>query len=305
MALKILITGAGGQLGRQLSNLLDEESSFMVIATDTQASGNDMPDTALMDITDPDQTKRVIEKSTPDWIINCAGYTAVDRAEEESEKAMMINRDGVTNLVSAATMSGARLIHISTDFVFNGTKSTPYTEDDPVSPVSAYGRSKAEGEAEAMKYNKSMVIRTSWLYSLYGTNFVKTILKLSSERDEIRVVADQTGTPTYAGDLAAAIVKIIKDVEKGNAPFHNGILNYSNSGSCSWYQFAVAITAGGSRKTKIIPVTTAEYPVAAKRPAMSVMDTGKIERLYGVNVPPWEKSLKLTLENLKLINNEK
>jgi dTDP-4-dehydrorhamnose reductase len=305
MALKILITGAGGQLGRQLGNLMADKGSFRVILTDTELMGNEMHDAAIMDITDPGQTKQVINKYSPGWIINCAGYTAVDRAEEESRKAMMINRDGVTNLVSAATMSGSRLIHISTDFVFDGRKSSPYTEDDPVSPVSAYGRSKAEGEAEALKYKRSMVIRTSWLYSPYGNNFVKTILKLSSEREEIRVVADQTGTPTNAEDLAAAIVKIIQDVHNGTAPFHNGILNYSGSGSCSWYQFAVAITAAGSGKARIIPVTTAEYPVAAKRPAMSVMDTGKIVRLYGVHVPPWEKSLKLTLEKIKYIKNEK
>lgn len=305
MAFTILITGANGQLGLQLSNLLPDDSSFRVIRTDNKLAGNDLSQNAILDITNPAQTKQFIENSSPDWIINCAGYTAVDRAEEEPEAAMRINRDGVANLVSAAKPSGAKLIHISTDFVFDGNKSTPYTEDDPVSPVSAYGRSKAEGEAEAMKYEKSMVIRTSWLYSLHGTNFVKTILKLSSERDEIRVVADQTGTPTNAEDLAAAIIKIIRDVDNGAAPFHNGILNYSNSGSCSWYQFAVAITAAEARKAKIIPVTTAEYPVAARRPAMSVMDTGKIERLYGVTVPPWEKSLKLTLENLKNINNEK
>lgn len=289
MASTILITGANGQLGRQLGDLLNNNISFRVIRTD-----ND-----LLDITDPAQTKQFIEKSSPDWIVNCAGYTAVDRAEEEGETAMKINRDGVANLVGAARPAGVKLIHISTDFVFDGTKSTPYTEDDPVSPVSAYGRSKAEGEAEALKYEKSMVIRTSWLYSVYGTNFVKTILRLSAERDEIRVVADQTGTPTSAEDLAAAIVKIIRDVDNGAATFHNGVLNYSNSGSCSWYEFAVAITAAEARKAKIIPVTTAEYPVAARRPAMSVMETGKIKRLYGVDVPPWEKSLKLTLKNIK------
>ena len=305
MAITILITGASGQLGHQLSNLLLDKSSLRVIRTDNKLTGNNLADSAILDITDTTQTKEFIENSSPDWIVNCAGYTAVDRAEEEPEAAMKINRDGVANLVSAATPSGAKLIHISTDFVFDGNKSTPYTEDDPVSPISAYGRSKAEGEAEALKYKKSLVIRTSWLYSIYGTNFMKTILNLSSVRDEIRVVADQTGTPTSAEDLAGAIVKIIHDVENGTAPFHNGILNYSNSGSCSWYQFAVAITAAEARRAKIIPVTTAEYPVAARRPAMSVMDTGKIERLYGVTVPPWEKSLKLTLGKLKNINNEK
>ncbi|MFN2379440.1 MAG: dTDP-4-dehydrorhamnose reductase [Bacteroidales bacterium] len=300
MASTILITGANGQLGYQLSNLLLDDSSFRVIRTDNNMTGNN-----LLDITDPAHTKQFIEKTAPDWIVNCAGYTAVDRAEEESEAAMKINRDGVANLAGAARATGAKLIHISTDFVFDGKKSTPYTEDDPVSPVSAYGRSKAEGEAEAMKYRMAMVIRTSWLYSAYGSNFVKTILKLSSERDELRVVADQTGTPTNAEDLTAAIVKIIRDVENGEAPFHNGILNYSNSGSCSWYEFAQAITADEPRKAKIIPVTTAEYPVAARRPAMSVMNTNKIKRLYGVNIPPWEKSLKLTLENIKNIKNER
>lgn len=295
MIATILITGANGQLGSKLVNIMLADNSFRIRLTDKDT----------LDITDAGETKQFVSELSPDWIINCAGYTAVDRAEEEPESAMKINRDGVTNLTNGARAIGARLIHISTDFVFDGNKASSYNEDDLVSPISAYGRSKAEGEAEAMKYEMSLVIRTSWLYSDLGTNFVKTIIRLASERDEIRVVDDQRGTPTSADDLAVAIIKIIKDVENGRSPFYSGIFNYTNSGHCSWYEFAAAIITATGKNTKTVPITTDEYPAAAKRPAMSVLDTSKIRNLYGVDTPPWKKSLKLTVEKLKNRENEK
>ena len=291
----ILITGANGQLGSKLASRMLADNSFRIKLTDQDS----------LDITNAGETEEFVSKFSPDWIINCAGYTAVDRAEQEQELAMKINRDGVTSLVNAARTIDARLIHISTDFVFDGNNTSPYSEDDPVSPISAYGRSKAEGEAEALKYEMSIVIRTSWLYSDRGSNFVKTIIRLASERDEIRVVNDQRGTPTSAEDLTVAIIKIIKDVENGASPFRSGIFNYSNSGNCSWYEFATAIIAATGKSTKVVPITTAEYPAAARRPAMSVLDTSKIRNLYGVDTPLWEKSLKLTVEKLKNASNGK
>lgn len=295
MVTTILITGANGQLGSKLADRMLSDNSFRVELTDKDS----------LDITDTGDTKRFISDLSPGWIINCAGYTAVDRAEQEPEAAMKINRDGVTNLVNAARAAGARLIHISTDFVFDGNNTSPYNEDDPVSPISAYGRSKAEGEAEALKYEMAMVIRTSWLYSDQGSNFVKTIIRLASEKDEIRVVDDQRGTPTSAEDLAVAIIKIIRDVENGVSLFRGGIFNYSNSGHCSWFEFATAIITAAGKNIKTVPITTAEYPVAARRPAMSILDISKIKNLYGVDTPSWEKSLKLTVEKLKTTINGK
>ena len=295
MVTTIVITGANGQLGSKLADRMISDSSFRVELTDKDS----------LDITDAGDTKQFISDLSPGWIINCAGYTAVDRAEEEPEKAMKINRDGVTNLVNAARIAGSRLIHISTDFVFDGKNTSPYNEDEPASPISAYGRSKAGGEAEALKYERAMIIRTSWLYSDQGSNFVKIIMRLASEKDEIRVVDDQRGTPTSADDLAVAIIKIISDVENGKSPFRSGIFNYSNSCHCSWFEFAAAIISAAGKDTKTVPITTAEYPVAARRPAMSILDTSKIRNLYGVDTPYWEKSLKLTVEKLKTKINEK
>lgn len=283
----ILVTGANGQLGSELKKTgftaLDE-----VFYTDV----------AELDITDKKAVEGYVRKNDIDTIVNCAAYTAVDRAEEEADMAELINVKAVKNLAEVAGKEGCLLIHISTDYVFDGTCSEPYTEKDHMNPQTVYGRTKLAGE-QAIRNSDclAVIIRTAWLYSEFGNNFVKTVLRLAKEKGELKIVADQIGTPTYAADLAAAIVRIIADESVAEK---TGVYHFSNEGVCSWYEFAQEIVTQAGLKATVSPLTTAEYPVKAKRPAYSVLDKTKIKREFEVEVPEWKEALGRMMGN-KLI----
>lgn len=288
--MKVLVTGSTGQLALDLVPLL-ERGGHTVIGFDSRA----------LDITDAERVGFEAARLRPGCIINTAAYTKVDLAEKERERAFAVNRDGARNLARAAASIGAPLVHISTDFVFDGRKATPYDEEDPPGPLGVYGESKLAGEEEILKLlPEHYIIRTSWLYGARGSNFVKTILRLANDRDAIRVVYDQAGTPTWAGDLAASIVTVVDAIEAGTLDY--GIYHYSNEGIASWYDFAEAVVEesrrmGASLRCRTIePVRTSEYPTPAKRPAYSVLDKQKIKKTFGVRIPHWRASLVKMLE---------
>lgn len=234
------------------------------------------------------------EKYKPAFAINCAAYTAVDKAEDEVEQARLINKTGAGNLAALCKQYKAKLFHISTDFVFKGDKPYPLSEDDATDPIGIYGLTKLEGEQLiAQLLTEHYIIRTSWLYSEYAANFTKTMLKLGAERDMLKIIADQVGTPTYAIDLAGCILDII---ELGNESY--GIYNYSNEGVASWYDFAKAIFEISQTEVKVLPIRTAEYPTRAQRPAYSVMDKAKIKSTFNVEIPYWRDSLTECLQRL-------
>ncbi len=271
---KILITGAKGQLGTELAKLLPE-----AILTDV----------ADLDITNTQAVNDFVSSHDVGTIINAAAYTAVDKCEDEEEFAFKINVDGPRNLA----MTGAKIIHISTDYVFDGTGHLPYTEDDDPAPTSAYGRTKLAGEWQILDNAKiGVVIRTAWLYSPYGNNFVKTMRKLGSEKDELNVVVDQIGTPTYAADLAKAIVKIIPQMNEQN----KGIYHFTNEGVCSWYDFATEIMAMSGLNCKVNAIPSSAYPTKAKRPHYSVLSKQKIKQTFGVEIEHWRKGLEQCLK---------
>ena len=276
-----LITGAMGQLGNELK------------VASRKYFGNDFifTDFDTLDITDGNAVQEFIRKRKPGWIINCAAYNFVDKAEDEEEKAQMINGLAVKNIISVIRDSSCRLIHISSDYVFDGKSVTPYREQDQTNPGSVYGKSKLAGEKFALVHPHAMVIRTSWLYSTYGQNFVKTILRLASENDTLKVVDDQVGCPTYAADLAHAILDIISGVNNHQIAFNAGIYQYSNEGQCTRFEFAQAILEEAGIKTPVIPVKTGEFPAKAARPAYSVMSKTKITDNYRLAVPHWRTSL--------------
>ncbi|MCD4769336.1 MAG: dTDP-4-dehydrorhamnose reductase [Bacteroidales bacterium] len=284
----ILITGSDGQLGNELNDLQENLPGTRFIFTDIDT----------LDITDFDKLTSVTYKENPRYIINCAGYTAVDNAETDEDKANLINGTAVSNIVKAISKTNCRLIHISTDFVFDGNSKIPYTEIDIPSPVSKYGQSKLMGEEEALKHTNSIVIRTSWLYSSFGSNFVKTILKLAGKTDTLNIIDDQTGTPTYAKDLAAAIIEIIRKTESGEKKFIPGIYHFSNRGEATWYQFAKEIINIKKLDTKILPIPTSGYPLPAERPVYSVMSKDKILNIYNLTIPHWKESLVLCLDKI-------
>lgn len=274
----ILITGADGQLGSELKK-----------TTFTALDEVFFTDVADLDITDKKAIEEYVRRNDIDTIVNCAAYTAVDRAEDEPEKAALINTEAVKNLAEVANREGCLLIHISTDYVFDGTASEPYTEKSLTNPQSVYGRTKLAGEQAIKKTGcLAIVIRTAWLYSEFGHNFVKTMLRLAQEKGELKVVADQVGTPTYAADLAAAIVRIIADE---NVADKTGIYHFSNEGECSWFEFAREIVQQSGIEVAVEPLTTEQYPTKAKRPAYSVLDKTKIKREFGVEVPEWKEAL--------------
>jgi dTDP-4-dehydrorhamnose reductase len=285
----ILVTGSMGQLGNELFIASKSYYGYEFIFTDVDK----------LDITDPLQTGKFIKSEKPDWIINCAAYTAVDKAESEKERAFLINSSGVENIVNAIKGTECKLIHISTDYVYNGKSNIPYSETDGTDPASIYGKSKLSGEKHALLHPESLIIRTSWLYSSFGNNFVKTILKLSREREFLKVVFDQVGTPTYAADLATAILSIISGVIKNQTAFIPGIYNYSNEGVCSWYDFAMAINEESGSSCIIKPVLTEEYPLPAQRPFYSVLNKKKIKETYNLNLAHWRNSLKKCIMLLK------
>jgi dTDP-4-dehydrorhamnose reductase len=283
---KTLVFGASGQLGQCFQHLAEKEK-----ITDMY-----FPAEADADILNSDALTKLFEKYKPDYIINCAAYTAVDRAEDEPELALKINKTGVENLGRLCAEHGSTFLHISTDFVFKGDASTPRSEDNIAEPINVYGQTKLDGERVIKNLlQKYFIVRTGWLYSEYGNNFVKTMLKLGSERGELKVIADQAGTPTYAMDLAAAILHIIK-----NKTAEYGIYHYSNEGIASWYDFAKAIFEISRTAVKVVPVATAEYVTRAKRPAYSVMDKSKIKKNFGIEIPYWRDSLTTCLQKLKI-----
>ncbi len=277
----ILVTGASGQLGSEIRERSARYSGYSFVFTDADQ----------LDITDARATKAFIADLSPSWIINCAAYTAVDKAEDEEALATMINEQGVENIVSAMDGSDCRLIHISTDYVFDGNSTVPYTEDDVPSPASAYGRSKLAGEKAAMRWPMTMTIRTSWLYSAYGNNFVKTILGKAGSAESIKVVFDQAGSPTYAADLSAAILEVISGVIQNRHLFVPGLFNYSNEGVCSWFDLATEIVAAAGSSCAVIPVRSSAYPSKVKRPAYSVLDKTRIREHYNLDIPHWRTSL--------------
>lgn len=275
----ILVTGANGQLGNEMRNLSSTDPANRYLFTDVQE----------LDITDLARVQAFLSENTVDYIVNCAAYTAVDKAESDIELCRKINAFAVENLAKASAATGAKMIHVSTDYVYSGTHYMPYVESDAVAPTSVYGVTKLEGEQLLLAANPaSVILRTSWLYSPYGNNFVKTMLRLGREREKLSVVFDQIGTPTYAADLAAAIVAIL------NAPeFIPGIYNFSDEGVCSWYDFTLTIhRMAGIDTCRVSPIDTADYPSAATRPFYSVMNKKKIKATYGVKIPHWEESLQ-------------
>jgi dTDP-4-dehydrorhamnose reductase len=285
--LKVLITGANGQVGQALQSLAPENMSLVTL------------DRSGLDISDLTAVGSILGQVSPDLIINAAAYTSVDRAEREAESAFAANKTGPSNLALVAQKVGARLLHISTDFVFDGRASSPYRPDHPLAPLGVYGQSKADGEA-AMQANlpSALIVRTGWVYAAKGSNFLLTMLRLMRERPEVRVVADQIGTPTHADGLARAIWALA--VGK-----HQGILHYSDSGTASWYDFAVAIQeealAQGllENAIPIVPIRTQDYPTLAQRPAYSVLDKTDTIGLLGGPSAHWRQELRLALAQLR------
>ena len=279
----ILVTGANGQLGKELQLLsLDFPSySFLFVAKEG------------LNIADAAATEKYFAAQPIDFCINCAAYTAVDKAESEPENAFLVNGIAVATLAAVCKKNNSKLIHISTDYVFDGTATQPYKETDQTNPVSIYGQSKLQGEVLALENCPStIIIRTAWVYSSFGNNFVKTMLRLMKERESINVVNDQFGCPTYAADLAAAIMQIIASGKSNENP---GIYHYANAGITNWYEFAIAIKKLSGSACAVNPITTAAYPTAAKRPAYSVLDTSKITSTFQLAIPAWEDSLKSCL----------
>lgn len=251
-----------------------------------------------LNITIEDELNKFLEKHPVRFLINCAAYTAVDRAEDEPENAYLLNADAVHILGRICIKNNIQLIHYSTDFVFDGTLRKPYTETDIPKPLSVYGKSKHAGEIFLKKLKTGIIIRTSWLYSSYGNNFVKTILRLSREREEIRVVNDQIGSPTWAADLAAVTVKIIRQHNEALNKLNWGVCHYSNDGECSWYNFAKEIVRLAGLKTSIKPIGTSEYPAKAIRPPYSVMNSSLIKNWLGIDIPKWNESLAKCLKEI-------
>ena len=285
----ILVTGAYGQLGNEVRILSANYQEYNFMFTDVDS----------LDITDKDELIDFVTGNDIRYIINCAAYTAVDKAEDDSELCEKINATAVKNLGLAAAEAGAGIIHVSTDYVFDGTSCRPYTEDMPTKPCSVYGKTKLKGEKNLFKVcPNAIVIRTAWLYSPFGNNFVKTMIKLGSERESLNVIFDQVGTPTYAEDLADAILKamdqtIDTDHDKG------GIYHFSNEGVCSWYDFTIKIhEIAGIKTCKVNPIETKDYPTKAARPHYSVLNKSKIKQAFNITIPHWESSLKNCIKEL-------
>ena len=275
----ILVTGANGQLGNECKVLASQHKDVRFVFTDVEE----------LSITDETAIDKIFSENKFNYCINAAAYTAVDNAEKDVELARAINAIAVGYLATACNKYNCRLIHVSTDYVFDGENSVGYDEDDATAPINVYGATKLEGEILAIvSDSKSIVIRTSWVYSYYGKNFVKTMMKLMQEREEISVVNDQIGKPTYAADLAAAIFKIIFENENPQS----GIYHFSNEGIISWFDFAVAIKEIGGYTCKVNPIASSAYPVPAKRPHFSILNTTKIKNTFSVQIPDWRNSLQ-------------
>ena len=275
---KILVTGANGQLGQCLQKISSQFEEFEFIFTDSET----------LDITNKEEVNDFFWQNAPDFCINAAAYTAVDLAETDIEKAFLVNADGAENLAEACAENNAQFIHVSTDYVFDGENNLAYTEEDFTNPLGVYGASKLAGDELALEVNPcSVILRTSWVYSEFGKNFVKIMLNLFATKEELNIVADQFGQPTNANDLAEAIMKIIKS-EK----ITPGIFNFSNLGRISWFDFAEKIAELSDAKIKLNAIETSQYPTPAKRPKNSVLDLDKISKTYAVPLKPWEESLE-------------
>lgn len=282
--MNILITGCNGQLGNEMQLLEKENPQHKYFNTDV----------AQLDITNPEAIEEFVSNNAIDIIVNCAAFTAVDKAESSQELCHLLNAKAPEYLAAAVAKRGGYLVQVSTDYVFDGTNHTPYTEDEATCPNSVYGSTKLEGEKLAMAAcANTMIIRTAWLYSTFGNNFVKTMIRLGQEKPELGVIFDQIGTPTYAGDLAAAIMAAINH---GIVP---GIYHFSNEGVISWYDFTKAIhRMAGITSCHVKPLHTTEYPTPAARPHYSVLDKTKIKQTYGIEIPYWEESLEKCVAKL-------
>lgn len=286
--MNILVTGANGQLGNEMQRVAKTSSNHYIFT-----------DVAQLDITDREAVLRAVKDNSIQVIVNCAAYTNVDKAEDDRETADLINNKAVENLAIAARENDATLIHISTDYVFKGDRCTPCREDWETDPLGVYGITKLAGEKSIERTGcRHIIIRTAWLYSPFGKNFVKTMQKLTAEKDSLKVVFDQVGTPTYAGDLADAIARIIETGQLGK----QGIYHFSNEGVCSWYDFAREICELSGNTCNIQPCHSDEFPSKVKRPHFSVLDKTKIKDTFGIEVPYWKDSLKKCIRELKTEN---
>ena len=289
----ILVTGANGQLGSELYALTEQNNYDELYFYFT--------DKENLDITDKAKIEDFCKENTIEVIVNCAAYTAVDKAEVDAENADLINNLAVKSMAEIAKSQGIQLIHISTDYVFDGINSRPYIEEDSVNPQSIYGKTKLDGENAMIEIcpGKSIIIRTSWVYSSFGNNFVKTMLRLGNERDELGVIFDQVGTPTYAKNLAESILDIIQSQREYESNSVE-IYHYSNEGVCSWYDFAKTIFELSNIKCNVNPITTEQYPTPAKRPHYSILNKTKIKRDFKLDIPYWKDALKVCLTKLKV-----
>lgn len=291
----VLVTGSSGQLGQSLQFIAPNYPQIDFIFCDLKT----------LDITNFENCETIFSKYKPDFCINTAAYTAVDKAESEPEKAFEINVTGAKNLAEVSKKFDTTLLHISTDFVFDGSKKTPYLETDLPNPTGVYGQTKLDGEKAIQDvWEKHFIIRTSWVYSQFGNNFMKTMLRLASERDTISVVNDQIGTPTNAVDLAEVLVKIICHTERIRsannsqlATFNFGIYNFSNEGQCSWYDFAKKIFEINNISINLLPIPTSSFPTQAKRPSFSVLNKTKIKKVLGIEINNWDNSIEIHKDN--------
>ena len=285
----ILVTGSYGQLGNEIRILTENEKDFKMFLTDVDT----------LDICDYEAVENFVSDNKIDMILNCAAYTAVDKAEDNEEICRKVNALAPFNLAKAAAKYNAGFIHISTDYVFDGTSCIPYTEDMPATGLSVYGKTKREGELKIVEtLSSAVIIRTAWHYSEFGNNFVKTMIKLGKEREALNVVFDQVGTPTYALDLAKAMITVAKKMfSDGN--IYGGIYHFTNEGVCSWYDFTLKIhELSGITTCKVSPIESKDYPAKAPRPSFSVLNKAKIKKTFGIEIPHWEQSLKQCLFKL-------
>jgi dTDP-4-dehydrorhamnose reductase len=279
----VLVTGANGQLGQAIQSVVGNYPSIDFVFCSSSE----------LNITDKNNCETIFEKYKPLFCINAAAYTAVDRAESEPEKAYAINVTGAQNLAAVCKAYNTTLLHVSTDFVFEGLSNQPYSEEDVPNPTGVYGETKLQGEQAILNtWEKHFIIRTSWVYSQFANNFMKTMIRLASERDSLSVVSDQIGTPTNAVDLAESLLTIITFDIRHSTFDHYGIYNYSNEGQCSWYDFAKEIFKVNNISINLQPIPTTAYPTPAKRPAYSVLDKSKIKTVFGITISNWQEHLK-------------
>ena len=284
----LLITGCKGQLGSEIRRISSDFPEMSFVFTDLEE----------LDISSPVDTRHFLDHHPVKYLVNCAGYTAVDKAEDDVDMAFKLNAVATESLAEVSRERGIQLVHISTDYVFDGEKNHPYRENDPVDPQTVYGKSKLQGEKALQKAGTGIIIRTSWLYSSFGHNFVRTILRLAEEKNELKVIFDQTGSPTYALDLARAIMEMVRaDIKRNKAPRLN-TYHYSNQGICSWYEFAKAITSLAGKPCQIVPVESRDFATRAKRPRYSVLNTKKITDEYQLRIPHWKESLKQCINEI-------